>query len=569
MTVPLSRLLITGALTRNTPLCVLEEVCLTHGFDVDIIGNQHNGAFMTGLIETINTTPMPLYHDGHSTTLQRFVNPLIEWPSDQLNLCFLELYAFMNDYNYTLPANYELGLPLPYHTNQIGACVLYRCCRQQRFPLTRNTTIREMNQMLFPHLPLPAILTSPSIPLREGNEDDLIIPHCQRPQHNNDKDIIDDLFNISLLRRWLTPASKREAIILAGLEFQLNINDKEDPIRMYEQLLQGFEPPYMWMMRYDHHFDGRMPEVFYDHAGVDLFELASSYGYSELELEDPRDCYDLLIVAELLSSFYQCVPGNIINTNTPIYMTQVDTILPEELIYFGVSKDQIYQAITIDELRELFNHRKAFVNPFDDYNPLTEIQKQRLRCLMEIILPWDTEKSVVNKRLLISEIELVELFNDDNMKKAREMVDTYQKTNEQQQQLIIQCLQDLFHLSMAMRGHIDVNDPYPIINAPVSNQYLVDVEVTQLIKQFESSDNQVNNIIGDLPLLRYNNGFEVSNEESDGFTISNRIDIVKSGESIASCIRLSSNWLATSVFRYMVLIGIPEPFDIKDLRHIS
>jgi len=134
---------------------------------------------------------------------------------------------------------------------------------------------------------------------------------------------------------------------------------------------------------------------------------------------------------------------------------------------------------------------------------------------------------------------------------------------------------DLLELSMYMRGWSG-SGPYPIREAPVSNQHLVDINVTQSLAKFIDTCNnlgEIGLIILNLPIMKYISGtFQSSNDPSQGLTIRERLDIIKQGENINntnSCIRLSSNWLAATYYYYCQIIGMVPLFNIEHLRSIS
>ena len=67
------------------------------------------------------------------------------------------------------------------------------------------------------------------------------------------------------------------------------------------------------------------------------------------------------------------------------------------------------------------------------------------------------------------------------------------------------------------------------------------------------------------------NKFITSNDPDEGLTIKDRINIVRGGEegnTMNSCIRMSSNKFCSSAYYYMVLIGFRMPFSISEVSHI-
>jgi hypothetical protein len=82
---------------------------------------------------------------------------------------------------------------------------------------------------------------------------------------------------------------------------------------------------------------------------------------------------------------------------------------------------------------------------------------------------------------------------------------------------------------------------------------------------------KTNNLIYSFPLIIWKNEFVKCQSEDQGFTVGDRIKIVKNGETdnVNSCIRMTSNVLGASYCFYCKLFKIPEKFDIKDLIYIQ
>jgi hypothetical protein len=128
-----------------------------------------------------------------------------------------------------------------------------------------------------------------------------------------------------------------------------------------------------------------------------------------------------------------------------------------------------------------------------------------------------------------------------------------------------------------MRGWLGYED-YPIIEAPVSYDKEIEValNVTQSIAKYKeerSKNKNIGNIIDSLPLVKYKDEeYLVSKNKHDGFTIGDRIEIVIKGKdnpTVYSCIRISSNYICSSVHKYSLILGLPAPFNIHKLRYIS
>jgi hypothetical protein len=124
---------------------------------------------------------------------------------------------------------------------------------------------------------------------------------------------------------------------------------------------------------------------------------------------------------------------------------------------------------------------------------------------------------------------------------------------------------------MTMRGWLH-EGPYPIKSAPVDNQSLVDMHVSQEFSNLEGLCIDKYSFFLDLPLLNYREEFYPSNDGVQGLTIRDRLNIVKNGDehgNYSSCIRLTSNWLCYTAYYLYHVLGLEVPFVLEELRNIS
>jgi hypothetical protein len=66
--------------------------------------------------------------------------------------------------------------------------------------------------------------------------------------------------------------------------------------------------------------------------------------------------------------------------------------------------------------------------------------------------------------------------------------------------------------------------------------------------------------------------FVMTPDPEDGTSLLHRLEIVLDGnkhKNMKSCIRLSSNILLHSVYFYICSLGLPEPFNIFEVEHIT
>ena len=157
------------------------------------------------------------------------------------------------------------------------------------------------------------------------------------------------------------------------------------------------------------------------------------------------------------------------------------------------------------------------------------------------------------------------------------LVSSYKNGNYHEKKYIENLLNILLVFGMNMRGWMGIGE-YPVKEAPVKydDEAIVALNVTQSIAKYKKERDKNKNIgklVDSLPLVKYQDGeYLVSKNKNDGFTIGERIEIVikgKDNQTVYSCIRMSSNFICSSVHKYSLILGLPAPFDIFKLRYIS
>jgi hypothetical protein len=198
-------------------------------------------------------------------------------------------------------------------------------------------------------------------------------------------------------------------------------------------------------------------------------------------------------------------------------------------------------------------------------------------------------KEVFEKLLKI--IELIEEKMITLNEKAEELKEEYNNMDKSDKKLIETSLTKYLETGLAMRGwkvitgtpqkpQLPIKSEDTII-PPIKQDEVSDM-VNQSIVDFETSLSKLTKrnaiLIKSLTLVNYrvsSDGklsFKESNDSDDGFTVWDRILIVKEGDTSknqCACIRLSSNWICSSAYYYMIAIGISAPFVITELAQIS
>lgn len=140
MKLKLTRTLITGKITRNTPWCVMIEMCDAHGIKVD---NDYidNPKYIDKIIEVLNETDdlpeieMPYGRDDFPY-IARFVNHECKWPEEKLKEAFSFLLSVKGKDKKELLSECKFGKQTPDCTYRLNKCVLYYICKENNIETT-------------------------------------------------------------------------------------------------------------------------------------------------------------------------------------------------------------------------------------------------------------------------------------------------------------------------------------------------------------------------------------------------------------------------------------------------
>lgn len=610
----LSRLSITGLVDEFTPLIVLSEIADAHGISYDP-ALLSNPLYIRNLLDKIYSTELVAVYPPYTCRQYQYIGRYINkncsnWRVSSLMQAFDFIQHYMGP-NYDLPAesDFPFGVATPNTPTSFNACILYKLCRHHRITLTRDTSLMTMAvaiRLLIQPLPLLRNVLQERLPLLDTNAsivNMLInspqfeqIPLPQDVEHGpapqNDEvvtyetiDAAQSVFaNVGSLLRRVPPMTKSEAVVLAAMNYRIDLSNVRDPIREYNLLSNvPYIPSDLQLrnlirrnrnyLRLDIFFNPSLPPTLY--TDEILRNLAIREGYRESDLQATRP-YELLQIAYLSNTFYAGYQEGIVNRETPISMENLDEVDNDVIICYG-RKGAALTALRYGELAETFRHARNFINPLIRNATFEPLALRKLKLLASAPCPGESPEASQERQNLYNIMVETEILYDNNNSRARELNEVYRNANENQKREIQACIHCLFELSMYMRGWDGISR-YPItqLQSDIRGrpQQHIDIAVTNAITRFEQKCalmGDLGNLIMSMPLLQYRGDFHASTEPNQGLTIRDRINIVKLGEShanIASCIRLSSNWLAATAYRYMQVIGVTPPFDIDSLATI-
>lgn len=232
----LSRLNITGKVNKNTPLCVLVEICNAHGIKIN---NEyiHNEKYIDKIIETINEDDVPEikmpYSKADYPKIARFINESCKWDEASLieSFKFLtessnkKVHDFLNDIDFTISG---FGSQTPEAKYNINKCLMYSILKKSNvdtfYNMSYKVLLNSFLMLCFNNrtdyldlIPLNVIinLLNNGTISRKYNNKKIIAKISQRLKDNDE------------------PTSDYEAIILAARKYKINLINDEFPLYEY------------------------------------------------------------------------------------------------------------------------------------------------------------------------------------------------------------------------------------------------------------------------------------------------------------------------------------------------
>ena len=623
----LSRLLITGRIHERTPLCVLIEIADAHGIKCSSDQNTPNLAHH--LIETIHQTGVPTIEEIKNITnmtdwqcVARFVGKQSQWRQAELTQAYEFLIGFTNsdDPLNKIPENFVAGIQTPTNPYAINACVLYKTCVYHRLNVSSRTTV---NQMAFSIRMLRADIESVArrakiFVERDARRLDLINilmlsnHEIQDPDPPSPLELLDpltgpkvdathdmltvlhnSLTDISELQHKITPSTPCGSIALAAIIYGIDISNASNPIREYNILkLAGrdhYQPGDPWLQYWykrnpllfdlNASFNPIFPVQYYNQNRLPAMVQAEGYSNDDITTSSP---YELMQLNYVTETFYMGEMPNMRSMDLPIDLEPISTVPYGQLVCYGQRESKL-QPVSMTELTELFNANQNFTNPFQQNSVFSTNAINKLKFIAQSpngAIPTQrlSSETIAVRNRLVDAITGIEFACKANDEPTRQFGFTYRNASSDTKTAIIGALTNLLHAGMYMRGWMGLGHEYAVVKAavPIEKEGEVHMNTVKSIDIFEKSCRSLGKIgvqLASLPLVYYKDGqYQVSNDASNGFTIGERVNIVKQGDetsNIASCIRLSSNWLCASAHKYLMSLGQPAPFDIFNLRYIS
>ena len=387
------------------------------------------------------------------------------------------------------------------------------------------------------------------------------------------------------------PNNNNDIVAFFALSFNLDIFKAENPwkeFRVWQKDKLENYVPYDKVLKEKYHspyskdslslnniFNAYLPKTCYNKTIMEKLALAEGYTKHYIETVN---LYSLLQTNHLTPTFFDSMYTNldqIKNTETYIDKDILSKFPRTHLVFYGLREGDIY-GYTYKELYDTFDYYNIFQDPASRSNDLfSTVGIDKLTYMLQLSLSKSTDDSIIRsvKQQLLDKIRYINFILRETHPDIKAYHTLYHSSTILDQKIISDIFDKLLALTMYMRGWTG-SGKYPIREPIPYNQTEVDIRVTQafaILDDIINNNSQLGNTIMELPILQYRNGYYIPPTNlTDNSTISARLYRVRhQSQKEGSCIRVTSNWLAYSIYHYMTISKLSPSFDIEELGNFS
>jgi hypothetical protein len=617
----LNRIKITGKLNERTPGCVVKEIIRAH--NICIVKDITNIEELLKDIKVIESYRCLTIREPLTTRDLRILATYINidynsWTKSAL----LSAYKHMHDFDYgkdlsTINLYYEQKT---YDSiESFNACMLYKLClknnietnwnmkpenmcfllKQYRLSLSNlreqlTTCIENMNKSSIINLlnnvmelnkdkeNINTIITSPKKTPIENEK----IPPILNIDSSELQKSLNKHKNSAYILTQINPKTHYDAIVLAALLYNLNLTESSNPLSEYMKIKEvkdiSFYKPVDLAFRKRYivnpdwynlslHWEPMLSFIYEDSS---LKKLCSYEGFTQ---EDFRAYgFDALLQISRIS-FNVFLGKNVYGTEeySAINLEELKELHNYECITMGNVETKDLTTYTFDEIATHFRINKIFTNPMKQ----NEILEPR------IIRKISLYANKLNHSSILEAIEIVEKWKSFSTEHTDKLRSIFKHSYQ-----IVDIFYKIIDTGMYMRGWKITNDKYPLnetFTVPKGDIKPEDIahkietnvfdSINEIFDRLEKYKDEEKKVLNELPLMKMtinggNISYIVSPDPDDGSSIFERLRIVLNGDkhkNMKSCIRLTSNILLVSAHYYLCSLGLPEPFNIRELDHIT
>ena len=582
----LNRYNLIGNIDYNTPFCVIQETMKCLGDDIELGELSGN---LDIIISHIKTAGQEIeisdsYTDEELDIISLFVSQKeTNWTNSNLIKAFNHLVEF----NGIVPSDFTYGPKTDHNPLSYDSTMLYIYCVENNITTKNSDSIDDLavyTRLSFAkrHVLLDAVISKITQlntfgiinllkEIKSSNSTEYVF--CDKSLETINK-IKNDNFN----RVGLT---NEEAIVKAAREFSLDITASSCPSReileLYRHSFVKFYCEDNFTRNYsinNHYYN--MTKFWKPHLSTlytekMLMELLNYECVNHTEISDPKQ---FLYEITLTKNMYRGVIPTSRCTETFVYKTPIEELNKKHIITYGIINSNDLIVLTPDEISNFFKNHKDFR---DFKNEGEIISERNMKKLIMICKSFPQEESFAELLTTIRDIKTLGNIVNSKMKEFM----SYCKTCDGGVKERINTIFDkLFHLSMYMRGWSGESS-YPLKEAECRNYTDRYEEIEQVVHDKMRDINETINslpdttkiIIKSLPLIKLSERdrtYYRSTNYDEGYSFYERLMLISTNpDSVYSCLRLSSNYLASTSQYYNALVNNRNYLDINTLEFIQ
>lgn len=495
-----------------------------------------------------------------------FINCDLEltWDFKSLSRAYNNVFRFYENKQYeNVNSNFKYGPITPPQPENIDLLIAYGACVYFEIDGLLDIDLNNMETVLRSYLNNSQYSLQKRIVsnINSYSKRDLFILDYGVKKETN---VIDyEVLNTLIRKPIKVPYTNYEAIVCAAIHYQIDLTKKDRPLLLYKNIIE--DPKFRNFCTNLTKFNPKLSLLFYDLKTLKTILLLMGYSGVEIADSSKLELYQMCIENYILNNFKHGLSENRINDKTSIYLRDVNSLRYDETVRYGTSIDG-YIIYTYREILGTFNAYNGFFRPDDLQNTFTDhnIKKLLMLCSKK---KYPEERKYKYRAKLCKKINQMQSILKTNSPSVQTLID-FHKNNDL---VITTALKLLTYVAMSMRGWIGFG-PYPIKNTLVDDQEKVNVSVLDKLKELllYLETEKIGDVVFSLPLVGYTNGTFYDNIVVEkGINIGDRMRILEDFSNVNSCIRTTSNWLLSSIYKYSLILKINPGFDIDKVRKIG
>lgn len=572
--IQLDKLILIGGIHDKTPICIIRDIALSYGMDDNYIHSKPIEMIISE-IRKIKKIEINIDNDEDLGVLARFINCEETWSAFSLMRAYLHLIEFdLSTFQYE---GNVFGPKTSEHPKSIDLILTYRLCQYFSIAMTRNTTFEDM---VF-RLRSGSFYFRSTISSQEESNDESLEEFNSFLMTSEDK-----------IYRFLNPRNGVQSILFAAKAYDVDISLSKFPLNEYHTLAQ--QGTYAFIP-YDESFRKKFrinpsffnirerynPKFDFLYTPKDKIKFASDEGYKEIRFHSNKEythsegekATNFLMSVYSDNNFY---PGKhpFSEGRTPIELEEIEFLDESSVVSYGTyvsaGGECSFQTFKFDELCDFFSYRKNFCNPLNEKKLFSE------REITKLLILCSTSFNPAAKRLKECILQIRNSIRSLYPEEVELL--SLSSRSEENRKLSISLLRRILEIGMFMRGWKVTSDEYPLKSEETvwgDREAEVSLNVSKALIEFntliERSDNKevlIATLV--LPLVEYkSSSFVRSVDVNQGLTIADKLRIIETPDSIYACIRMSSNLLCATSYKYLKTLGENPGFDISLMRHIS